>query len=131
MHDSVKTPVTNVQGELLILDLEREILSDIIRRLFGAEADKRITATERQKLAASYNAKMMSIKESIAKDEKAVVLHDLESMQEDLMKLFSKRFDEIKPKVEELRSLVKGEKKTSPDISNGSSYTDKLVCGMG
>jgi hypothetical protein len=48
----------------------------------------------------------MSIKESIAKDETIVALHDLESMQEDLMKLFSERFGELTSKVEELRTKI-------------------------
>jgi ElaB/YqjD/DUF883 family membrane-anchored ribosome-binding protein len=33
-----------------------------------------------------------------------VALHELEAMQEDLMKLFSERFDEISGKIEELRT---------------------------
>jgi 2-methylcitrate dehydratase PrpD len=49
---------------------------------------------------------MMSIKESIAKDETIVALHDLEGMQEDLMKLFSERFGELTSKVEELRTKI-------------------------
>jgi ElaB/YqjD/DUF883 family membrane-anchored ribosome-binding protein len=49
---------------------------------------------------------MMTVKESIAKDETIVALHELESMQEDLMKLFSERFGELTSKVEELRSKI-------------------------
>ena len=48
----------------------------------------------------------MSIKESISKDETIVALHDLEGMQEDLMKLFSERFGELTSKVEELRTKI-------------------------
>jgi hypothetical protein len=47
---------------------------------------------------------MGTVKESIAKDETIVALHELEGMQEDLMKLFSERFGEITSKVEELRT---------------------------
>ena len=61
---------------------------------------------EREKLAASYKARMMSIKESISKDETIVALHDLEGMQEDLMKLFSERFGELTSKVDELRTKI-------------------------
>jgi tetrahydromethanopterin S-methyltransferase subunit G len=49
---------------------------------------------------------MMAVKEAISKDESIVALHELEAMQEDLIKLFSERFDEISAKVEELRSKV-------------------------
>jgi hypothetical protein len=96
----------NAKDELRMLDLERDILGDAIRRLYEAQAEGKITETEREKLAASYKARMIAIKESISKDESIVALHDLESMQEDLMKLFSERFGEITSKVEELRTRI-------------------------
>ncbi len=49
---------------------------------------------------------MNTIKESISKDESIVALHELEGMQEDLMKLFSERFGELTSKVEELRTRI-------------------------
>jgi hypothetical protein len=96
----------NAKDELRMLDLEREILSDALRRLYEAQAEGKITEQEREKLAGTYKARMMSIKESISKDETIVALHDLESMQEDLMKLFSERFGELTSKVEELRTRI-------------------------
>src|SRR5208283_981404 len=97
---------SNAKDELRMLDLEREILSDAIRHLYEAQAERKISEAEREKLAASYKARMMSIKESISKDETIVALHDLEGMQEDLMKLFSERFGELTSKVEELRTKI-------------------------
>jgi hypothetical protein len=49
---------------------------------------------------------MNSIKESIAKDEGIIALHELESMQADLMTLFSERFGELTSKVDELRTKI-------------------------
>ncbi|MEM2439665.1 MAG: hypothetical protein QW493_00410 [Candidatus Bathyarchaeia archaeon] len=92
--------------ELRILDLEREILSDAIRKLYEAHAGGKITEEERDRLAQTYKDRMMIIKEAIAKDESIVALHELEAMQEDLVKLFSERFDEISAKIEELRAKV-------------------------
>ena len=92
--------------ELRILDLEREILSDAIRRLYEAHAEGKITEEERERLARTYKSRMMAVKDAISKDESLVALHELEAMQEDLTKLFSERFDEISAKVEELRSKV-------------------------
>jgi ElaB/YqjD/DUF883 family membrane-anchored ribosome-binding protein len=86
--------------------LEREILSDAIRRLYEAHAEGKITEQERERLTGTYKTRMMTVKESIAKDETIVALHELESMQEDLMKLFSERFGELTSKVEELRSKI-------------------------
>ena len=97
---------SQAKDELRILDLEREILSDAIRRLYEAHAEGKITEQERERLAGTYKSRMMTVKESIAKDEAIVALHELESMQEDLMKLFSERFGELASKVEELRSKI-------------------------
>ena len=94
------------KDELRILDLEREILSDAIRRLYEAHAEGKISEQERERLAGTYKSRMMTVKDSIAKDETVVALHELESMQEDLMKLFSERFGELSSKVEELRSKI-------------------------
>jgi hypothetical protein len=100
------TDASNAKDELRILDLEREILSDAIRRLYEAHAEGKITEQERERLAGSYKSRMLSIKNSIAKDETIVALHELEGMQEDLMKLFSERFGDLTSKVEELRSKI-------------------------
>jgi len=96
----------NAKNELRMLDLEREILGDAIRRLYEAQAEGKITEAERDKLAASYKQRMNVIKESIAKDEGIIALHELESMQEDLMRLFSERFGDLAARVEELRSRI-------------------------
>jgi len=97
---------SQAKDELRILDLEREILSDAIRRLYEAHAEGKISEQERERLAGTYKARMMAVKDSMAKDETVVALHELEGMQEDLMKLFSERFGELSSKVEELRSKI-------------------------
>ena len=95
---------THAKDELRILDLEREILSDAIRKLYEAHAEGKITEQERERLAQTYKARMLTIKDAITRDESLVALHELETMQEDLMKLFSERFDELNTKIGELRS---------------------------
>jgi uncharacterized membrane protein len=97
---------SRAKEELRILDLERDILSDAIRRLYEAHAEGKITEEERERLAQTYKSRMMTVKNAISKDESLVALHELEAMQEDLMKLFSERFDELSKKIEELRSTV-------------------------
>ncbi len=92
------------KDELRMLDLEREILSDAIRHLYEAQANGKITEQERDKLAESYKSRMMTVKDAISKDESVVALHELETMQQDLMKLFSERFDDLNQKIDELRS---------------------------
>jgi hypothetical protein len=92
--------------QLRILDLEREILSDAIRRLYEAQAEGKITEEERESLGQTYKSRMITVKDAISKDESLVALHELEAMQEDLVKLFSERFDELIDKIGELRSKV-------------------------
>jgi hypothetical protein len=107
LQKSIQTAsAVNAKDELRMLDLEREILGDAIRRLYEAQAEGKITETERDRLAQSYKQRMNTIKESIAKDEGIIALHELESMQEDLMKLFSERFGDLSQRVEELRGRI-------------------------
>ena len=97
---------SQAKDELRTLELEREILSDAIRHLYEAQAEGKITEQERERLAGTYKARMSTVKEAIGKDETIVALHELEGMQEDLMKLFSERFSELNGKVEELRTRI-------------------------
>ena len=100
------TEASSAKDELRILDLERDILSDALRRLYEAHAEGKISEQERDRLAATYKSRMSAVKDSIAKDETIVALHELESMQEDLMKLFSERFGDLTSKVDELRTRI-------------------------
>ncbi len=100
---------SRARDQLRILDLEREILSDAIRRLYEAHAEGKITEEEREKIAQSYKSRMRSIREAISKDESVVALHELETMQEDLISLFTERFDELNTKIDELRSAAGAE----------------------
>jgi hypothetical protein len=94
------------QDELRLLDLEREILSHGIRRLYEAQAEGKISEEERDRLAQGYKGRMLEIKETISRGESVVALHELETMQGDLIKLFNERFDEITEKIGNLRSAL-------------------------
>ena len=94
------------KDELRTFSLEREILSDAIRRLYEAHAEGKITEEEREQLAKRYKSRMMTVKEAMAENESIVALHELEAMQEDLIKLFDERFDELNIKIESLRSQI-------------------------
>ncbi|GAG45774.1 unnamed protein product, partial [marine sediment metagenome] len=100
------TEATRAKSELKLFGLEKEILSDALRKLYAAQADGRITEEEREQIANSYKSRMMSLKDSMSQDESLVALHQLEVMQGDLVKLFSDRFEELSGKVDELRSKV-------------------------
>jgi len=94
------------QGELKTLDIEREIISYAIRRLYEAQAEGKLSEEERDRLASGYKEKMVTIKDAMARNESVVALHELESMQDDLIKLFNDRFDELGAKIEDLRTRL-------------------------
>ncbi len=98
--------VDKAREELRMLELEREILSNAIRRLYEAHAEGKITEEERDRLAAHYKERMFNVKEAIEKNQSIVALHELEALQKDLIKLFNERFDELNRKIEELRTRL-------------------------
>jgi hypothetical protein len=108
-HTVTRDEAKRAKKDLKMLELEREILSYAIRRLYEAQAEGRISEEERENLAQDYKNRMMRIRDSISKSESVVALHELEAMQEDLVKLFSDRFDELGKKVEDLRTRLEVE----------------------
>ena len=94
------------QKRLETLDIEREVLSYAIRHFYEAQAEGKISEEERERLARNYKERMMKIKDVISKSEAVVALHELETMQADLIKMFSDRFDEVNRKISELRAHV-------------------------
>jgi len=105
-HTVTGDEAKEAKERLKMLDLEREILSFAIRRLYEAQAEGKITEEEREQIAQHYKGRMLTIRDSISKNESVVALHELESMQDDLVKLFSERFDELGQKVDELRTRL-------------------------
>ena len=105
-HSVTLEEARKAQDEVRTMDLEREILSYAIRRLYEAQAEGKITEEERDRLASEYKEKMMKIKTSISRSESIIALHELESMQDDLINLFNERFDELNQKIDDLRTRV-------------------------
>ncbi len=101
-HEEAK----KAKERLKMLELEREILSYAIRRLYEAQAEGRISEEERESLAQRYKTRMVKVRDAFSRSESVVALHELEAMQKDLIKLFSERFDELGEKVEELRTRL-------------------------
>ena len=95
-----------VKGKLRVLDLEREILSYAIRRLYEAQAEGKITSEEREALAKKYREDLERVKEEIARGESIIALNELERMQEEFIKMFSERLEVINRRIEELREIA-------------------------
>jgi hypothetical protein len=116
-HTVSSEEARQAREQLRILELEREILSDAIRRLYEAQVEGKITEQERDKLAEEYKSKMLRVKDAIGKSQSVVALQELEAMQEDLVKLFDERFDDLNMKIEELRGKVSVElEREEPEI---------------
>lgn len=98
--------VREVKGKLRILDVEREILSYAIRRLYEAQAEGRITSEERDALAKKYREDLERVKEEIARGETIMALNELERMREEFIKMFSERLEIIDKRIEELKAVV-------------------------
>jgi hypothetical protein len=104
----VKKTVTNdimneAKDKLRLLDLDREILSYAVRRLYEASAEGKISEAERDQLALKYKMDLARINKDIERGESIVALNELEKMQEDLVKLFSERFDDMNKKIDDLK----------------------------
>ena len=105
-HTVTSEETKKAQKRLETLDIEREVLSYAIRHFYEAQAEGKISEEERERLARNYKERMMKIKDVISKSEAVVALHELETMQADLVKMFSDRFDEVNRKIGELRAHV-------------------------
>ncbi|UCE29276.1 MAG: hypothetical protein JSV85_00620 [Candidatus Bathyarchaeota archaeon] len=103
-HTVTAEETQKAQKELKMLNLEREILSYAIRRLYEAQAEGKISEEERDLLAQGYKDRMLKIKELMSRDESVVALRELEAMQGDLIRLFNERFDDLNEKIEDVRS---------------------------
>jgi hypothetical protein len=105
MKRTVTTGVFDeTRDKLRLLDLEREILSYAIRRLYEASAEGKISEAERDRLALKYKMDLARIKEEIGRGESIVALNELEKMQEEFINLFQERFEQIGKRIDELRT---------------------------
>jgi hypothetical protein len=91
---------------LRMLEVEREILSYDIRRLYEAEADGKINESEMQRLVKSYKERIIQVKNIIQHDQSVVALYELERIQDDLRGLFKKHFDELNNKIGALKTRL-------------------------
>jgi len=98
--------VKEAKNRLRVLDLEREILSYAIRRLYEAQAEGKITIEERDSLALKYKEDLERIKQEIARGESIIALSELERMQEEFIKMFSEKFEALNKRIEELRAIA-------------------------
>lgn len=102
-HSVVSSDVKVAKDNLRMMEVEQEILSHAIRRLYEIEANGEIDKSERDRLASRYKERMIQVKNLIQHDHSVVTLYNLECAQADLMEMFSKHLDDLYRKMGELK----------------------------
>lgn len=97
---------TRAENELRVLDVEKEILSYALTRLYEAEAGGKLSVEERDSLADRYREDLERVEERLNLDEATIQLHGLEKTQADLVKMFYEKFDEVNRRIAEFRVRV-------------------------
>lgn len=97
---------SKAREELKTLEIEKEITSYALTRLYEAEAEGKLTMNERDSLVDKYKKQMQLLDSQIRKDQLVVDLHDLEGSRSELVKMFYDKFDEIDKKIEGIRSKL-------------------------
>lgn len=106
-HSVAPSDVKVAQGHLRVMEVEREILSHAIRRLYEAEADGRISKGELKSLLSGYKERMIHVRNTIQHDQSVVALYELEGIQADLVRLFNNHLGELNMRIGKLRSCLK------------------------
>jgi hypothetical protein len=96
--------VQKAEEDLRILSVEREIVSYALTRLFEAQAEGKITEKDKDKLLGKYKVEMSALEKQMNDKQMVVKLHELESTQADLIKLFQDKFEEINRNIETIRT---------------------------
>jgi len=105
LYSSVtRDDVQKAEEDLRILSVEREIVSYALTRLFEAQAEGKITEKDKDKLLGKYKVEMSALEKQMNDKQMVVKLHELESTQADLIKLFQDKFAEINRNIETIRT---------------------------
>ncbi len=96
--------VKKAEEDLRILSVEKEIVSYALTRLYEAQAEGKITENDKTRLLSKYKEEMDNLEKNINNKQMIVRLHELETTQADLVKLFQEKFTEITRNIETIRT---------------------------
>lgn len=113
-HSVAPSEVKIAQDHLRMMEVDREILSHAIRRLYEAEADEKINKSELKSLLSRYKERMVRVKNTIQHDQCVAALYKLECIQDDLRGLFNKHFNDLNKKIGELKARLDMEPAPTP-----------------
>ncbi len=89
--------------EMKTLLLEKELLAGAITRLFEAEADNKITKTEREQLVVKYREQLKSIEQKLGNVETYIEVGELEGLRDELVNLFESKIGNIENRLQDSR----------------------------
>jgi hypothetical protein len=101
-----KEDVQKAEEDLRILSVEKEIVSYALTRLYEAQAEGKITENDKAKLLGKYKDEMNGLEKQMNDKQMVVRLHELESTQADLVKLFQEKFEEINRNIDNIRTSL-------------------------
>lgn len=103
-HSVTPSDAQAADKHLRIMEVEREILSHAIRRIYESEANGKISKPERERLGQRYKERMMYVKNTIERDQSMLSLYNLECAQTELMDLFNKHLVDLDEKIRRLKT---------------------------
>ena len=118
--------VKEAEDVLRTLNVEREIVSYALTRLYEAEVEGKISEDERVLLVNKYKSQLHRLEEQIKNKELIVNLFKLEETKEDLVKMFKDKFDEITKNIENIQRNLKITPKAKKEIIEEPPLT-KLI----
>ncbi len=96
--------VRRAEEDLRILSIEKEIVSFALTRLYEAQAEGKITEGDKTRLLGKYKEEMDKLEKNMGNKQMVVRLHELETTQADLVKLFQDKFNEITRNIDTIRA---------------------------
>ena len=75
--------------------LEKDLISGALTRVYEAEADGKISRTEREELAVRYKKRLGEVEEKLGDTEITIEVGELERLRDELMNLFEKKMHQI------------------------------------
>ncbi|HZY93296.1 MAG TPA: hypothetical protein VFE98_00330 [Candidatus Bathyarchaeia archaeon] len=97
---------TRSRDLLRLASFERDLIGDVMTRIYEAEAKGELKESEKNQLVQRYKSDLKRVDGEIENHRKIVDLYDLESAKEDLLKSFQEKMMEIDLKISQIRPLT-------------------------
>ena len=90
-----RSEMEKARRDLNTVLLEKDLISGALTRVYEAEADGKISHTEREELAARYKKRLGEVEEKLGDTEITIEVGELERLRDELMNLFEKKMHQI------------------------------------